>query len=57
MIPAMPPVICVRAIVLDCPDPLALSGFYATLLGWPPDPEPNLDNEWAELSSRSGCRT
>jgi len=36
MIPAMPPVVCVRAIVLDCPDPLALSGFYATLLGWPP---------------------
>ena len=23
------------AIVLDCPDPAALAGFYATVLGWP----------------------
>ena len=41
MIAFMPPSIRVRAIVLDCPDPLALSGFYAALLGWPPDPEPS----------------
>ena len=51
IIPAMPPLIRVRAVVLDCPDPLALSGFYAELLGWPPDPEPSADNSWAELSS------
>jgi predicted enzyme related to lactoylglutathione lyase len=50
----MPPQIRLRAIILDCPDPLALSGFYAELLGWPPDPEPDPDNEWAELSS-PGC--
>jgi glyoxalase superfamily protein len=47
----MPSPIRVRAVVLDCPDPLALSGFYAELLGWPPDPEPSADNDWAELSS------
>src|SRR6266513_2031037 len=46
MIPVMAPVMRVRAVVLDCPDPLALSGFYAELLGWPPDPEPS-----PELSS------
>ena len=51
MIAFMPPSIRVRAIVLDCPDPLALSGFYAALLGWPPDPEPSEDNYWAELSN------
>jgi hypothetical protein len=47
----MPPQIRVRAIVLDCPDPLALSGFYAELLGWPPDPDPDTENEWATLAS------
>jgi Glyoxalase-like domain len=51
MIPVMVPVIRVRAIVLDCPDPLALSSFYAELLGWPPDPETDPDNFWAELAS------
>lgn len=40
MIALMPPSIRVRAIVLDCPDPLALSGFYAELLDWPPIPSP-----------------
>jgi catechol 2,3-dioxygenase-like lactoylglutathione lyase family enzyme len=45
------PAIRVRAIVLDCPDPLALSGFYAELLGWPPDVETDPDNFWAELAS------
>jgi len=38
MIPVMASEIRVRAIVLDCPDPLALSGLYAEVLGWPPDP-------------------
>jgi Glyoxalase-like domain len=51
IISGMPSPIRVRAVVLDCPDPLALSGFYAELLGWPPDPEPSADNDWAELSS------
>jgi catechol 2,3-dioxygenase-like lactoylglutathione lyase family enzyme len=49
------PAIRVRAIVLDCPDPLALSGFYAELLGWPPDLETDPDNFWAELASPD-CR-
>jgi hypothetical protein len=53
MIPVMAPEIRVRAIVLDCPDPLALSGLYTELLGWAPGPEPSADNHWAELSSLS----
>jgi Glyoxalase-like domain len=46
-----PPQIRLRAIVLDCPDPLALSAFYAELLGWAPDAGPDTGNEWAELAS------
>jgi hypothetical protein len=38
------PAIRVRAVVLNGPDPLALSGFYAELLGWPPDPELDAEN-------------
>ena len=26
--------ITLRSIVLDCPDPWALAGFYSALLGW-----------------------
>lgn len=36
-----------RAVVLDCPDPAALAGFYASLLGLAiPDP----DEEWVDLA-------
>ncbi|SDC92901.1 VOC family protein [Actinokineospora iranica] len=42
------------AIVLDCPDPLALSRFYASLLAWPEDPEPAEDNSWASIKGDSG---
>jgi len=38
----------------DCPDPLALSMFYAALLGWPPDPESAPDNFYAELQNPHG---
>ncbi|GAA3020738.1 VOC family protein [Actinokineospora globicatena] len=37
------------AVVLDCPDPIALSGFYADLLGWARDAEPAEDGSWATI--------
>jgi hypothetical protein len=40
------------AIVLDCPDPVALSGFYARLLEWPDPAEPS--DDWVTLSSPDG---
>jgi hypothetical protein len=40
--------ITVGAVVLDCPDPLALAGFYARLLGWA---EPVVEHEgWVTLA-------
>ncbi|MQA10496.1 MAG: VOC family protein [Pseudonocardiaceae bacterium] len=41
-------------VAIDCPDPLALSNFYAELLGWPPDPEPDPENQWIQLSNPNG---
>ncbi len=34
-------------VLLDCPDPLTLAGFYAELLGWSVEPEP--DGEYVTL--------
>ncbi|GAA3004081.1 VOC family protein [Actinokineospora diospyrosa] len=42
------------AVVLDCPDPLALSGFYAELLDWPKDAEPADDNAWSTIRGEGG---
>ncbi|MGQ0839363.1 VOC family protein [Actinokineospora sp.] len=42
------------AIVLDCPDPLALATFYARLLDWPDDPAPAADNSWVSITGDSG---
>ena len=33
-------------VVLDCPDPAALAGFYSTILGWPLD---EVSAEWVTL--------
>ncbi|MDQ3405271.1 MAG: VOC family protein [Actinomycetota bacterium] len=41
-----------RAIVLDCPDPLELSRFYARILDWPPDPAPRED--WVSIAGDGG---
>ncbi len=38
--------------VLDCPDPVALAGFYAALLGWTVDADG--DDDWAEARSDDG---
>lgn len=38
------------SVVLDCPNPTALAGFYARLLDWPaPDP----DDDWVTLTDPS----
>ena len=44
----------VASVTFDCPDPRALSDFYAQLLGWPPDPEPAPDNFFADLANPAG---
>ncbi|MBM7770535.1 catechol 2,3-dioxygenase-like lactoylglutathione lyase family enzyme [Actinokineospora baliensis] len=41
-------------VVLDCPDPLALSGFYAELLDWPKDAKPDPDNAWSTIRGEDG---
>jgi hypothetical protein len=33
---------------IDCPDPLALAGFYSSITGWPLDAEGS-DDEWVQL--------
>lgn len=38
-------------VVLDCPDPAALSDFYAKLLGWEVE---SADDEWVTLRSPEG---
>ena len=40
-------------IVLDCPDPEALAGFYAALLGWP-DGEVQHEGQWVSLANPDG---
>ncbi|GAA4434520.1 VOC family protein [Actinokineospora soli] len=39
------------AIVLDCPDPMALGGFYARLLDWP---APKPEEGWATITGGGG---
>ncbi len=41
------------AIVLDCPDPRQLAGFYGRLLGWTID-EGASNQDWVELADPSG---
>ncbi len=41
------------AVVLDCPDPEALAGFYAALLDWP-RAEILHEGHWASLSNPAG---
>ncbi|MEV0820940.1 VOC family protein [Nonomuraea rubra] len=36
-----------RTVVLDCPDPQALGGFYAQLLGWPVT---SVEDDWVVVS-------
>ncbi|MEV0974406.1 VOC family protein [Microtetraspora glauca] len=46
-----------QCVVLDCPEPLALAGFYRSLLGGEvnrPDPRWVLDDDWATLHTGSG---
>jgi hypothetical protein len=46
----MAPVIRVRSVVIDCPDPRALAEFYAALAGGTPE----VDNEWVVLRVPDG---
>lgn len=39
-------------VVLDCPDPRALAGFYGALLGW--EVEGDGDDDWVVLSHPAG---
>lgn len=41
------------SVVLDCPDPEALAGFYAALLGWPPAKITH-EGYWASLPNPDG---
>jgi catechol 2,3-dioxygenase-like lactoylglutathione lyase family enzyme len=41
-------------VVLDCPDPLALSNFYARLLEWSPDEAPR--EHWTSINGPDGGR-
>jgi catechol-2,3-dioxygenase len=40
-----------RAVVLDCPDPRALAGFYSAVIGWE---TAYGDEEWVALADESG---
>jgi hypothetical protein len=50
---AAPALVQPGSVVLDCPDPAALGGFYARLLGWPP-PTIEYDGHWANLTNPAG---
>jgi hypothetical protein len=39
---------------IDCPDPVALAGFYTAITGWPVDPEDS-DPDWVTLTSDAGA--
>lgn len=49
----MEPVVRMRSVVLDCPDPRALAAFYAGVLGGTPWGE---DDEWVVLQIPDGPR-
>jgi len=40
------------AVTIDCPDPVALAGFYAELLDWPAPSQPDAD--WVTLDAPPG---
>ncbi|CAN5426685.1 VOC family protein [soil metagenome] len=42
------------SIVLDCPDPVALATFYATMLDWEVKKHADDDGDWAEARSDYG---
>jgi hypothetical protein len=46
------------SVVLDCPDPVALAGFYRELLDWPGEPEINHDegDSWVTLTGPGGIK-
>jgi hypothetical protein len=48
-----PGLISAGSVVLDCPDPAKLAGFYAALLGWPAAREGN-EGGWATLVNPAG---
>lgn len=41
-------------VVLDCPDTVALAGFYARLLGWPAPAGPDVSAGWVTLNNPEG---
>ena len=43
-----------HSVAIDCPDPAALSAFYARLLDWP---VPSDDGEWVTLQAPGGGPT
>ncbi|WTV60920.1 VOC family protein [Streptomyces sp. NBC_00035] len=49
----MEPVVRMRSVVLDCPDPRALAAFYAGVLGGTPQGE---DDQWVVLDVPDGYR-
>ncbi|MFC9243748.1 VOC family protein [Streptomyces sp. NPDC057136] len=47
-----------QCVVLDCPDPLRLAGFYGALLGGTvnrPDPRWAVDESWATVHTANGA--
>ncbi|MFF6915176.1 VOC family protein [Streptomyces sp. NPDC012466] len=42
-------------VVLDCPDPRALAGFYAEVLGGTPTVETDGEDEWVDLKVPGGA--
>jgi Glyoxalase-like domain len=42
-------------VVLDCPEPRELAGFYAALLEWP-DPEADPDGHWVTIAGPGGVK-
>jgi predicted enzyme related to lactoylglutathione lyase len=42
------------SVVLDCPDPLALAGFYREVLDWPDEPKAQEDGHWVMLANPLG---
>lgn len=42
-----------RTVVLDCPDPEALAGFYSELLGWPIT---SVESDWVVVSDGGSPR-
>ncbi|MFJ6988367.1 MULTISPECIES: VOC family protein [unclassified Streptomyces] len=51
----MTPVVRLRSVVLDCPDPRALAEFYAALLGGTPQADEG-DDDWYVLHVPGGTR-